>query len=212
MFFLIHFKTTVQTTVKLYGIYPFIELFIVILLAVICILANKSPIIFTKGTDLYRVLRAEEDPSIGLIAKDPSAKKTVLSHVNCGSRNNYTSQYISTTASLDVAREWVEKTYEKTGVRPRIGVIKRWQIPYGTKVIDLTIEANRDSYLGNAVCKNFAKASQEVLLVNRKAIPFKIYSPESTRHYLDFDLTSKSFIRGGMDVNQFLKNISFFNL
>ena len=33
---------------------------------------------------LWRILRPDEDPKVGLVAKDPQACKTVISHVNCG--------------------------------------------------------------------------------------------------------------------------------
>ena len=124
-----------------------------------------------NGPFLYRVLRPEENPNIGLIAKNRHAGKTVLSHVNCGSRKNYGSQFISTTASLEVALFWQTKT-----PKLKIAVIDRDLLPKDTTVIDLTVEANRDRYLGNAVCKNFAKASEEILLENpNEAIPFTYY-------------------------------------
>ena len=122
---------------------------------------------------LYRVLRPEETPQIGLIAKNRSACKTPLSHVNCGSRENYGSQFISTTADLDVALSWQSKYSLKN---LKIAVIDVSLLPKDTVVIDLTTEANRDHYLGNAVCKNFAKASMEVLLANpNEPIPFEYY-------------------------------------
>jgi len=42
---------------------------------------------------------------------------------------------------------------------------------------DLTSEENRDKYLGKAVCKNFAKKSNEVLLQCDKPIPCKVIDP-----------------------------------
>ena len=51
---------------------------------------------------LYRILRADESCNVGLLAKNPSQSRTVNSHVLCGSRNNYQSQYISTTSSTEV--------------------------------------------------------------------------------------------------------------
>ena len=53
--------------------------------------------------NIYRILRPDENPE-GIMAEDPSAQKTVLSHVNCGRRPKYTSRFISTSASLDVAK------------------------------------------------------------------------------------------------------------
>ena len=45
------------------------------------------------------------------------------------------------------------------------------------KIVDLTTEENRDKYLGNAVCKNFAKASCEVLLECDVPIPCYVVDP-----------------------------------
>ena len=55
---------------------------------------------------LWRILRPDEDPKVGLVAKDPQACKTVLSHVNCGGNEWYQSQYISTTASYAAAQHY----------------------------------------------------------------------------------------------------------
>lgn len=121
---------------------------------------------------LYRILRPDEDPIKGLVAKNPLAKKSVISHVNCGSRPNYKSQYISTTTSLDVAKYYKEKGEKKGLTGLRIAQIDK--LPSTCNVVDLTIEANRDKYLGNAVCKNFAKASMEVLLQCDVPVPCKV--------------------------------------
>ena len=109
---------------------------------------------------IYRILRPDENCNVGLIAKNPLATKTVLSHVNCGSRNNYASQYISFSSSIEVANYYKNKF----GPELQIAVININNIPGGCQTFDLTSEAERDMYLGNAVCKRFAKASCEVLL------------------------------------------------
>ena len=170
----------------MFGVNNISSLFIIVLTIVLVIIIEYISIVNgfsylttnnneSEHNKLYRVLRADEDPKVGLIAKDRFANKSVLSHVNCGSRKNYQSQYISTTTSLDVAQEWVDKTYKDSGAKPRIGVIYVNHIPYGTEIIDLTIAASRDEYLGKAVCKNFANKSQEVLLANMwQAIPFHV--------------------------------------
>ena len=62
------------------------------------------PDVYRFWKPLWRILRHDEDPKVGLVAKDPQACKTVLSHVNCGGRERYRSQYISTTASYAVAQ------------------------------------------------------------------------------------------------------------
>ena len=45
------------------------------------------------------------------------------------------------------------------------------------EIVDLTTAENRDKYLGKAVCKNFAKASCEVLLQCDKPIPCHVVDP-----------------------------------
>lgn len=131
------------------------------------------------GEGLWRILRPDENPEDGLTAKDPQAKKSVLSHVNCGCRKGYASQYISTTASYKVAqnRKTVEESKGLTGLR--IAEIDLNALPKDCKlkIVDLTTEENRDEYLGNAVCKNFAKASCEVLLECDVPIPCYVVDP-----------------------------------
>lgn len=128
---------------------------------------GKTP---TLLESLYRILRPDENPA-GIVAKNPSAQRTVLSHVNCGSRPSYTSQFISTTASLDVAKYYKEKGEKKGLTGLRICKFDVNKLPQSCQTVDLTTEENRDKYLGNAVCKNFAKASQEVLLQCDVPIP-----------------------------------------
>ncbi|XP_020621807.1 uncharacterized protein LOC110059455 isoform X2 [Orbicella faveolata] len=117
----------------------------------------------TLPENIYRILRPDENPE-GIVAKNPAAQKTVLSHVNCGSRPQYASQFISTSASLDVAKYYMEKGKEKGLTGLRICQFEVDKLPQSCQIVDLTTEENRDKYLGNAVCKNFAKASAEVLL------------------------------------------------
>lgn len=126
----------------------------------------KSREVRALGVKLYRILRPDENPQ-SIVPKDITAEKTVLSHVNCGSRPGYVSQYISTSASLDVARNYKQKGEDKglTGLR-----ICEFDVNYlverACQLFDLTEEANRNLYLGRArMAKNFAKASQEVLLI-----------------------------------------------
>ena len=49
-------------------------------------------------------------------------------------------------------------------------------VPVGTVIFDLTTDENRDKFIGPGpiVCKNFAKASQEVLLVSEIPIPSEV--------------------------------------
>ncbi|XP_068741737.1 uncharacterized protein [Montipora capricornis] len=122
---------------------------------------------------LFRLLRPDENPLVGIVAKNPLATKTVLSHVNCGGRHNYASQYISATTSLAVAEHY-KAVKEKQGLTGlRIAEIDLDALPKSCPldIVDLTSKENRDKYLGNAVCKNFAKASWEVLLKCDVPIP-----------------------------------------
>ena len=123
---------------------------------------------------LWRVLRPEEKPEAGLEAKDPGAKNTVISHVNLGGRKNYKSQYISTTASYDVAHKYAKKD----GLR--IAEIDLYALPKSCKlkIWDLTIEKNRDKWLKNSDrLKNYANASCEVLLKCNVRIPCRLVDP-----------------------------------
>ena len=128
--------------------------------------AAKSREIRALRDKLYRILRPDENPQ-SIVPKDITAQKTVLSHVNCGSRPRYTSQYISTSASLDVARRYKQRGEDKglTGLRICEFDVND-VVESACQIFDLTEAANRDRYLGRAVmAKNFARASQEVLLV-----------------------------------------------
>ena len=138
---------------------------------------------------LYRILRPNEIAK-ALLAKNPLADKTVISHVNCGSRAKYASQYISTTASLDVAKYYKEKGEEKGLTGLRIAKIDVSKLPVSTVIYDLTTDENRDKYigLGPIVCKNFAKKSQEVLLVSKEPIPSEVIEEFSQSD----DLNSKN--------------------
>jgi hypothetical protein len=57
------------------------------------------------GRVLYRVLRDDENPAVGLFAKDPGANQPIWSHVLNGSKEWYSSQYISSTRNLAKAIE-----------------------------------------------------------------------------------------------------------
>ena len=154
-------------------------LFIFIVVVALCLYLLRHVYRFWKP--LWRILRPDEDPKVGLVAKDPQACKTVISHVNCGSREGYKSQYISTTASYDVALRYKAKGEEKGLTGLRIAEIDLDDLPETCKleIVDLTTEENRDKYLGDAVCKNFAKASCEVLLKCNVPIPCHVVEEEN---------------------------------
>lgn len=131
---------------------------------------------------LYRVARSDENPKDGLVAKDPSAEKSVISHVNCGGRSNYKSQFISTTKSLDVAKRYKAKAEKEGATGLQIVKIDLHALPEGCnlEIVDLTIKENRDKYLKKAVCHNFAKASEEVLLTCDVPIPCDVIEEEKS--------------------------------
>lgn len=62
------------------------------------------------GNVAYRVIRADENPSEGLVAKNPDATYTPEGHVLNGSRPGFASQYISSTSELSVAQKWAAMT------------------------------------------------------------------------------------------------------
>ena len=124
---------------------------------------------------LYRILRPDEVAK-ALVSKNPLAQKTVISHVNCGSRSYYKSQYISTTASLEVAQYYKEIGKQKGLKDLRITKIVVSDLPTDTQIYDLTTDENRDTYIGSGpiVCKNFAKKSEEVLLESKLPIQSEV--------------------------------------
>jgi len=135
--------------------------------------------VVTEYPLLYRVLRPDEDIS-NLVAKDQEEDRTVISHVNCGSRPYYKSQFISTSASLDKAKRFRAKAIEKDReAQFQIAVIDTRDIQSHTEFVDLTTEENRDHYLGEAVCKNYAKCYEEVLLLSTKPINGTLYVEET---------------------------------
>jgi hypothetical protein len=111
---------------------------------------------------LYRATDPNQNCRGGLIAKDPTAKKTVSSHVGCGSRPNYKSQYISFSTSYDIVRDkyWPKKPSGARLIKVDIG-----KIPSKCKIYDLTDPDIREKYVGhNPWARNYAKKDCEVLL------------------------------------------------
>lgn len=114
---------------------------------------------------LYRPLCPDEScDGEGLSAKDPTATKLVLSHINCGSKlfTNYESQYISFSTSLDV----LTNNYLNPG--GRIAKVRADKIPYDCIVYDLTQHKERARLLGKAVTANKYAAANCVVLLQCK--------------------------------------------
>ena len=111
---------------------------------------------------LYRVTDPNQNCKDGLIAKDPDQKKTVSSHVGCGGRKNYKSQYISFSTSYGIVynKYWPKKPPGANLVEVDID-----SLPSGCKTYDLTVEKTREKLVGhNPRAKNYAKSDCEVLL------------------------------------------------
>jgi hypothetical protein len=97
-------------------------------------------------------------PTNGITAKNPNATYKVEGHILNGSKENFKSQYISTTTDINVAQKWAQKD------GCRIIEIDLNQLPQGTKVIDLSTDAGRAANLKGVTSTNWAKASSEVLI------------------------------------------------
>ncbi len=93
---------------------------------------------------------------MGLKAKRPidSDNRNPTAHVLHGSRIR--TRYISTTRSADVARRY----YNRDNGLVRIDLDK-----FDGRVLDLSTREGRDQHLNGVMAKNYAKASEEVLLV-----------------------------------------------
>jgi hypothetical protein len=92
----------------------------------------------------------------GFNPKNPNAHYSIDVHVRQGSRLR--TQYVSLTRSLDVARKWQSPSQP-------IYVVDLRKVQ--GQVIDLSIPAVRDSVMTDPIAKNFAAASEEVLVIGR---------------------------------------------
>ena len=111
---------------------------------------------------LYRVTDPNQNCQGGLIAKDPTAKRTVSSHVGCGGRKNYKSQFISFSTSYDVVHD---KYWPKKPQGARLVEVDIKKLPSKCKIYDLTDPNIRQKYVGhNPWARNYAKSDCEVLL------------------------------------------------
>jgi len=104
---------------------------------------------------VYRVLRDDEDPSIGLFAKNANATYTAEGFVLHGSKENFKSQFIATSATLEAAKNNRE-AYGNPN--QRIVRIDTRQAPSRT---DLT---GPNSPLRGRTARNRANKSKEILL------------------------------------------------
>jgi len=109
-------------------------------------------------TTVYRVIRPDENPDLGLTAKNPDATYMVEGHILNGSKDNFNSQYISTTTDIEVAQTWSNKTGNG------IVEIDLSSLSSDTKIYDLSTDAGRSEYLKGNTATNWAKSSSEVLI------------------------------------------------
>ena len=112
---------------------------------------------------LYRLLRDNENPSIGLHAKDPFSSISVADHVAFGS-HGIASRYISCSKSLAAIMTFaaMSRTHPRRLVEISINEITDSHI----KVMDLTDMFTLASYIpsDNIRGRNFATRFQEVLV------------------------------------------------
>ncbi|XP_052068700.1 uncharacterized protein LOC127707970 [Mytilus californianus] len=153
-----------------------------------------------KFLKLYRLLHENDDISEGLSAKKPNAKEDVATHVATGSRRGYSSQYISTCASLYKAESFRNlklKSGYKWGMK-HIAEIDVGSLPEDVTIIDLRTNILRKKYEINDKEVNekfhkFAESHQEVLLVGKvpesclKLIKFTGVVPDSDKSSNDSD-------------------------
>ncbi|MGW7487207.1 DUF6531 domain-containing protein [Streptomyces sp. NPDC054786] len=108
---------------------------------------------------VFRNLNKNDDPSRGLVAKNPNANWKPAGHVMNGSRKNAKSQFISTTNSMKVINQW----------KGEYGAVKIDLSKFEGKVHDLTTHEGRVAAgikpRGRPI--RYAMASQEVLLEGR---------------------------------------------
>ena len=116
----------------------------------------------------YKATRVENHDRVYL-SKGCKLTKNLNSHVGCGSRKGYKSQLISFTTSLDVAKQY----YNKSPSGTRIVMLKKEYVEESTvNIFDLTTKEQREKLLTHPMIRNFAAKSREVVLEPKiKGIP-----------------------------------------
>ncbi len=105
---------------------------------------------------VFRVIRADETPSVGLIAKNPNATYTIEGHILNGSREGFQSQFISTTRDIDVAIRWASNTGNRI-VAIDLSIVNG-------SIFDLSTLDRAMNFLRGNTARNFAASSAEVLI------------------------------------------------
>jgi hypothetical protein len=126
---------------------------------------------FDPEQPLYRVIRPEEDPTVGLLSKNPEAKYSPEGFVLHGSKENFRSQFIATTNRLDSAIEWAKSSGN------RVIQIDPKELDR-SKIIDLATKESREAILKGKTARNRSAKSSEILIeggIPSKAILSIIY-------------------------------------
>ncbi|OWP79059.1 hypothetical protein BWG23_00540 [Flavobacterium oreochromis] len=114
--------------------------------------SNKYVDIFGWEDIWYRALRAEDMDSLkkggDIIAKDPTAKQSVVNHINFGSEQWYGDQYISITKEKSLAESWARSS--------------------GTEVAEIDIDKLHNNFLDLSTAEG-----RERWILNDKGAKFK---------------------------------------
>lgn len=114
------------------------------------------------ATPVFRVIRDDENPAIGLFPKDPTAPKDPAYHVRYGSKPNVKTPYISVTKSRDIALKWATKDGKRV-------------VQIDPSKVDSKLINPLDYIKSNNPAFNYANSSQELLFDG--PIPSKAISP-----------------------------------
>ncbi|XP_060598114.1 uncharacterized protein LOC132751919 [Ruditapes philippinarum] len=111
---------------------------------------------------LFRVLRDNENISLGICPKNPNANKTIEEHVDNGSYSQ--SQYISTSASREAAIDFAKKGYNYSPGSRKIAVINTKKMPTSVIYTDLTDPDILYEEIEDDRAQNFARKFEEVVI------------------------------------------------
>lgn len=111
----------------------------------------------TEPRIVFRVIRPDENPLTGLLARNPTSTASPSFAVSRGS--TFPTQFIPTTADLNVALGEARLSGNA------VVAIDLTKLPAGARVIDLSSGAARDAAgLLHPIARNFARASAEILI------------------------------------------------
>ncbi|XP_060598111.1 uncharacterized protein LOC132751916 [Ruditapes philippinarum] len=111
---------------------------------------------------LFRVLRDNENISLGIRPKNPNANKTIEEHVDNGSYSQ--SQYISTSASREAAIDFAKKGYNYSPGSRKIAVINTNMMPTSVIYTNLTDPDILYEEIEDDRAQNFARKFEEVVI------------------------------------------------